>query len=195
MNLGQFCNHQSLTLVSKLENNKMLPVLILSPYLLCYACHCFEIEQVHLHFNCSAMGLTNCYIIYENPEDIQQGLENISWDFERENWVQAKVSPLPEVFRVQMTRKLLNKQGFLVIMITVTSVSLSDIYWGELHNLSSSIGSWTWQWVWTLWTHWTLIKITTDFEELEILCLENILIIAGKETEQDVLENGRISSV
>ena len=40
-----------------------------------------------------------------------------------------------------------------------------------------------------------VFKITRDFEELEILCLENILIIAGKETEQDVLENGRISSV
>ena len=37
----------------------------------CYACHCFEIEQVHLHFNCSTMGFTNCCIIYENPEDIQ----------------------------------------------------------------------------------------------------------------------------
>ena len=32
---------------------------------------------------------------------------------------------------------------------------LSDIYWGELHTLSSSIESWTWQWV---WTYWTLLK-------------------------------------
>ena len=56
----------------------MLLGLILSAYLLCYACHCFEIEQVHLHFNCPAMGLTNCYIIYENPEDIQPRPENLN---------------------------------------------------------------------------------------------------------------------
>ena len=40
-------------------------------------------------------------------------------------------------------------------------------------------------------------QITTDFKEFELLCLENNSLIAGKakETEQDVLENGGISSV